>query len=343
MPDVDDKALARHLEECYLLKAIETFEPITGGYSTTNHLVVTRAARFFLKQYRTKFSAERVAQIHAVKQFVADGGIPAILPIPNPAGATFFQHDGKQYALFPFVTGKAVAAKEPLSPTALASMAELEAKLHRLSEGGAPRIIREIDLAWDTNDFVEDSTAMLHTIQMQPASAFNEEALKVLALKLQLAEQNRYSFESLNQRNDHLIHGDYHAQNLFFSKDDTVKHLFDFEKAALAPRSYELIRTIFIVILNRGFRSQKMTGLIDEAASYLRRYHSRYPISTDEIHAGVLTRYYTDIHSLWKEREVFEHKNERVKPFFSGELYALTWLSQHLEELIETLQQAVRI
>ncbi len=331
--------LLRLVEDGYATPKIDSFEPVAAGVSTANHILVAGDAKYFLKQYRAKFTPERVSQIHAAKQFFANGGIPAVLPLANKSGKTFFEHGGHCYTLFPFVEGTVVDRYHP--EQAITSMATLEAKLHRLSEHGAPQIARQIDLSWDTAEFLEEAPKVLTLIESLPHDDFNAQARKTLELKVQLVEQSSMNYDDLGLHNDHLIHGDYHAENMFFTPDHQVKYLFDFEKTGLAPRYYELIRTVFLTSLNRGFKHQSIEHHIPDAVTYIRLYHKQYPITADEIRAGVLTRYYTDIHSLWQERAVFEQGNDRVRPLFKGDYFALSWLSEHLEELIKQLQQAI--
>lgn len=326
------------INDLYEIKPVSVVERVAIGVSAENHVLANENDKYFLKRYRAKYGPDLVAQIHSAKQFCHTGGIPTVLPLPTMNGQTFFSIDGLQYALFPFVDGEVVDRYNP-DTDALHAMATLEAKLHRLSEHGVSIHLYERDLSWDTTRFLAEAERVIGVIESQPTAPFNELAINTLRLKIELAKKNTTTYDQLGLKKDHLTHGDFNAENMFFTKEHAVKYLFDFERAALGPRSYDLFLTLSQTFLQKA---DHMEERIKRCCDYVADYHHDYPIPPAEIRAGFQLRYLNDIHTAWKEQKIFENHDERMKPFLEHDFAKLTWLSEHFEAISDQFAAAVK-
>lgn len=75
---------------------------VESGFLSENYILEGGDIKYFLKKYRFDDQA-RIEEIHSVKKYFFDGGVPVIFPLQTRDGRTFFPLEGGYYALFPFV------------------------------------------------------------------------------------------------------------------------------------------------------------------------------------------------------------------------------------------------
>ncbi|RJO62279.1 hypothetical protein C4544_00320 [candidate division WS5 bacterium] len=306
------------------------------GYLTNNYILKCGDTRYFLKQYRYK-EIDRIREVHKVKQFFSDGGIPVILPIKDKEGKSFFSCEGFYYSLFPFIKGK-IIEREDLYNVPLASMAETLAKTHLLSKNGSPFTVSKKLKILDTEGFLEKTDFLLKIIEEKAIKdSYDVMAEENLRLKRKLVKQNDLNQEDLGLVNDHLIHGDYHTLNTFFDEHDKVQYIFDFEKTKLAPRVFELIRAVMFDCFNGNYHDKES---FEKASLYISKYHSVYPLEKGEIEKGMRYMYLNRIHNLWGESEHYLKNNSKVDGFLPKRLESNKYLSKNLDEFISILENA---
>jgi Ser/Thr protein kinase RdoA (MazF antagonist) len=116
---------------------ITRIEPGDEGSTNANLILNSVAGRFFLRRYSKPREAgwnriirtrETIRYEHDVMRYAAQHGIPCIPPIENIEGDTVTEHDGRFYALFPYI------ATEPLRPSGAKGIEEarLLAKYHNV-------------------------------------------------------------------------------------------------------------------------------------------------------------------------------------------------------------------
>ena len=307
-------------------------EKISGGYLSHNFILQGDNAKLFLKQYRFA-SLEKIEEIHRVKFFFRDGGIPIILPIKNNTGEYIFEDDGKFYALFPFVEGNIIRRKDR-SPKAFASAGKMLGRIHALSKNGFPRIIDSCHRGWNKQTFLERAEGMKEKIEAIPKKEyFYKLALETLNCKIQLAKENETCLEDLSLRKDHIIHGDYHGQNIFYDNNDEVQNIFDIEKTEVSPRTIEIARAIDYMCFSNDYTAKSF----DDASVFLSAYNEIYPLGIEELARGVRAYYLEKAHSIWIEEEHYIRGNFRVDCFLGGELLMLKYYSKNFNEFIDGL------
>ncbi|MEI6238542.1 MAG: phosphotransferase [bacterium] len=310
---------------------VSSSEKVAGGFLSENYFLLAGADRFFLKKYRFD-NPNRIAEVHDSKKYFADGGIPVILPIPLLDGKTFFEYNSAYYALFPFVEGRHIEEGE-LTEKAIISLGQMLGKIHILGKESKLAIEDHFKIEKDEKIFKKIEDILIKILEVNNPSDFDKTALQIIRIKKELLLKNRITYESLGLKNDHLIHGDYLAHNIFFDENDNVKWVFDFEKTNYSPRTYELFRSMMCSIPSDNFTKAD----VDNFKKYIDAYSSIYPISNDEIRRGLQLYFIKTIHGFWVESEHYLKGNTRVDHFISDNYNRIKYLSLNLDELIDVL------
>lgn len=305
---------------------LHSAEKVTKGFLSENHILHSDNKKYFLKRYRFD-SKDRIEEVHSVKKYFANGGIPVVLPIANVEGNTFFFSDGGYFALFPFVPDKQLN-RGSLADTAIISLGETLGKIHLLGkDSNLP--IKERFKAWNKEKSLE-KIEMIYTELKKETNPtdFDKLALESIETKKRLIQDNSVVYEDLKLPSDHLIHGDYLDHNVFFGPDDKVSFVFDFEKTDYSPRMYELFRSLMYSFLSGDVTEQEL----EKAKLYLDSYIAVYPTTKDELGRGLKLFYLKSIHGVWVEGEHYLNKSSRVDEFLLNDFQRIKYLLKHFDE-----------
>lgn len=302
------------LEEFYGLK-LSLVEKISSGYLSENYVLTDGGVKYFLKKHRHTDRAQ-VEGVSLAEQFFAQGGVPVILPLPAQQGEYFFEYEGGFYSLYPFADGRHID-RGMLNEPAAVSLGSTLALIHRRGkDSNLP--ISETFTPWDTKKFLAKvATIEAEIAKEAPLSEFGALVLNSLRLKKEAVLKNTVTLDQLNLPNDHLIHGDYFCNNVFFNKRDQINHVFDFEKTQYAPPMYELFRSLFV-----SFFSIPNKENLSLAKKYVDAYLVVYPLPKETIRSSLTAAYLKQIHSLWVEEEHYLKNSTRPDDLLPSQ-YAL--------------------
>lgn len=312
---------------------ITSSEKVALGFLSDNYFLSDTKTKFFLKKYRFNNSS-RIANVHSSKKYFAQGGIPVILPIPLLSGETFFEYTGAYFALFPFVEGKHIE-RGNLTESAILSLGQMLGKIHLLGKDSKLAINDEFKIENEEKTFKKIEDIIAKISEIETPNDFDKAALENVQMKKKLLLNNVMTLESLDLKNDHLIHGDYLDHNVFFDESDNVKWVFDFEKTNYSPRTYELFKSMVYGLLSADVTQTDLQN----ARKYIDAYSSVYPISKDEIKRGLQLYFVKTIHGFWVEGEHYLNGNTRVDHFLFDDHKRIKYLSENLNTLIDTLTQ----
>ncbi len=245
-------------------------EEILEGALNHNYALETTKDKYFIKSIREK-KKEQSQYVYDVEVFMGSKGIPAITLLKTLSGKISLEIDGNIYRLYEYIE----------------------------SDRGHTYSLEEY----------RDMGALLaciHSVGSQTPDTFQEKQLKVLSRPLAmerlegwkkdlLVKTERTDIEELFLRfinlkldlisklgnlevspNSTLIHGDYHQGNLLVSKETReIIGVCDWELALIAPRGYELARSIMYVCFGDEFEVESAT---EKAKSFLAGYNSTLPI-----------------------------------------------------------------
>lgn len=316
--------LLEKINDLYAIK-VTSSEKVTKGFLSENYFLSDGKNKFFLKKYRFD-NSERVAEIHASKKYFAGGGIPVILPIPLLDSKTFFEDNGAYYALFPFVDARNLETGS-LTPNAIVSLGQTLGRIHLLGRDSKLVINDHFKIENEEKTFIKIENILSKIPKADKQSDFDKIALLNIELKRDLLLKTQFKNATISDFGlecDHLIHGDYLDQNVFFDDNDNVNWVFDFEKTNYSPRTYELFRSMIYGFLS----AENITSSdLNNVKKYLEAYSSVYPISKDEIKRGLELYFFKMIHGFWVEGEHYLKNNTRVDHFLQNDYWRVKYLS----------------
>ena len=295
----------------------------------TNFWLEAGGTKYFLRKYRP-YGLERIQEIHAAKDHFSKKGIPVIAPIRTRENATFFEWEGSHYALFPFVKAKEMT-RETLNDTQLRNLGTFLADLHLA--GKEPfDAVRETEHPWSKEKFYKRLQRVLDHVAAKPEKdAFDEAVLQKLAVQSALVGENTHAYGTRYPY--HLTHNDYHVNNIFFSPDDEVSHIFDWEKTQWGTRARELARALELLASDTEFDDESFR----KAGLLLGAYNDRYPISAEELEDGVRKRILGSLHAVWIEEEHYFNGNNRADELLAREDMRIRYYRDHFDEYVATL------
>jgi len=316
-----------YLSSQFSLASLTVKEHITRGVLSDNHQVTDGTSNYFLKKWRPS-AFSHLEEIPLVERHMASHGIPVILPLVNRDGTVAVAFKDAWYSLYPYVQGNHIE-REDVTGAGLESMAALLARIHHLSVSNS-LIIQEQFKWWRSDERALDTIEKIIgvIVGIPSKSEFDEQALESLILKQRIIRSGTARPESFYLASDTLIHGDYHESNMFFHQN-AVSHIFDFEKAEMSPRVYELIRSVMLTLINGDFSAINL----DRAAQYIAAYSDVYPISPDEVRHGLRIYFTKGVHGYWIEEEHYLRGNNRPDIFMEVGLQSLRFQASHLQEL----------
>lgn len=302
------------LERLYDLE-LSVFEKVSGGYLSENYALADGDTKYFLKKHRHK-DEQQVKGVCLAEDFFAEGGVPVILPLPTKWGDSLFEHAGSFYSLYPFVNGRHIE-RGKLSEKAAVSLGETLARIHKRGKESTLPISERFN-AWDTEKFLRKAALIEAEIAGEkPTSEFGTLTLENLRLKKDAISKNTVTYEDLSLPSDHLIHGDYFCDNVFFGEEGRVSSVFDFEKTQYAPPLYELFRSMFV-----SFFSIPSEGNLLIAKKYVDAYLAVYPFPKDLVRRSLTAACLKQIHSIWIEEEHYLKHSTRPDDLLPSQ-YAL--------------------
>lgn len=323
-----DLDLLQQVETVYGLSEIVHVAPVEKGVLSANWVLYTGESKLFLKRYRFE-DESRIREIHAVKHFFADSGIPIILPISTRKGGSYMSHGGRWFALFPFIAERELE-RGHLSDTAVTSMGSMLAYIHKAGAKSSVPIEKSFNY-WDKAVFLHKSeTFLAHIEALESKTEFDEMALRDLRGKLELIQTIDAVPADFGLQADHLLHGDFLNHNLFFTEQDNVSHVFDLEKCLYGPRAYELVRSFLYSIADGDWNNE----IARRIRIYIKAYRNVYAISNEEIANGLELYYVKSLYNVWIQHEHYVLGNTRPDQFLAPDMARTEFLSMHRQQVL---------
>lgn len=287
-------------------------ELITKGFLSENFKVVCENGIYFLKQYRAELDQNRVEDIHKSKVFFAGQGIPVVMPIANDRGDFFVSHEGRFFALFPFVNGHTYPDQH-CSMLELRSLARMLARVHNAGETADVGYVGKSFEQKNKEETLAHAQTVIAAIENEilrtGGTEFDQSALRIAREKQKLIRE--WSFSEQKPLPHILVHYDLHAGNVFFDDDDQVQHVFDFELVQHEPAAFDVVRTMTIVCMDYGLREEKW----DRVHNFLDAYREVRALSEEDLRAGVIEFIKYRTTSFWVEEEHYLKNNVRIDRF----------------------------
>ncbi len=332
-----DSNLIDYLNQAYKLDILEQVEKVTGGFLSDNYRLETKSGqKFFLKQHRHT-DENVIRQVMIIEKYFSDHKIPIILPISDLHNQSYFKYQENFYSLYPYINAKSVSRKT-ISDKALEQMGIMLGKIHLAGKNADKSKFSQRSNNLKVTKFYNRYPILLEAITTQTdPTNYDTQALKLLKLKLEMSKSQTWEESELQMPYDHLIHGDYHDQNIFFNENEEVTHIFDLEKSEIAPRLFELIRSIDYVCFNNGYTQE----VYNKALIYRNAYHHVYPIPKVELRKTLNAYVSSKTHDTWILHEHYITKSTRQDDLFPYHIAGINYLKDNYQTWINKLLEGI--
>lgn len=241
-------------------------QAVSGGTLNLNLRVPTEAGPLFARRYRRELDPERLSYEHAVTNWVAGRGIPAVAPLVSPDGETVVEVSGARWSLFPWVDGRP-PIRGKITPSEAIAIGDVHGRIQRAlaehpdSDGRTLQALSD-DLTLDSGAAVEQLAALERAAAEQGVPPAIAEAI---AFQRQLLEDGHgRPFSDFAWLPIQLLHRDFHDQQVLLGPDQSdsepvsVLGIVDWEMTSVEARVWELVRSL--------------ASLLPDADAHLRRF-----------------------------------------------------------------------
>ena len=293
------------LESDFHFGKIVSIVEITEGVLNKNYILETDIGKFFIKRIREKAVGILPATV-LVEELMRERGIPAICMLSSKTGEKFVVYDGTAYSVYSFIESD---RSHKYSFEDYRRMGVLLGEIHKAGSYEIPELLaRHKFIIKPKNEVIKELEEHKTHIQTLPIlENIDKEFLDYIDLKLSLISSVDLGNHLANET---LTHGDYHAGNLLIeARSRKIIGVCDWEKARMAPRAYELARSLLYISFAEEYTES--TGL-ESASEVITGYMSVYPITKDEMREGLRARLHHTVCSAWLERQHYELKDSRA-------------------------------
>ena len=313
-------------------------EVAPGGLLNQNLFARTALGAYFLKGYRYA-DPEPLKREHALVRFAVDAGLPALAPLATPAGETYLRVGGRWWAVFPRLES-AHLSTDVLTVQHARDLGRTLGRLHSMlatfPESGRSRFPSWP--LWDEARAVAEMAEYEGIIRRRPAlDPFDQHTLSSFGFRRTLLGGAVPPADSFAGLPAHLLHGDFHLGNLFWSPDDRVDSIIDWELARNGPRAWELIRALDLCL---GLE-REIDGSAERLIAFVHGYAGVAPLSQQECEAMPDLYWASRIHSLWVYEEHYRRGSARSDRLAMQDVELLHWLAASRPRVAAALREAL--
>jgi len=215
------------------------------------------------------------------------------------------KHNGGFYALFPRAVGQQLE-RVALTSVEIAAMGTFLGRVHNALHDFPSKHVQARSLAVDRSLSVANIEQLIALLRGRPRSTEPDHACQrrleeQLAWIEQTASLEAPSLDSLQAQ---VIHGDYQQTNLFFEHGH-VSGIIDWDQAYVAPRAWELVRTMHLV-----------WDLVPmPCATFLAAYRAGTRLDDAELELAAGAYGCMRDHDTWLYEALYLEGNQRVRQF----------------------------
>ena len=268
MIEVEDRVAARLADAVtrHYRREVQSIVRIAKGMGTTNWLVHTSAANYFLKQYPPDIDIAGEAAALTLSQEARAAGVPAPLVIPSVDGELLWSQGDLALALFEYVpdTHSGVA----LSCAEMVRAGHTLGRLHASMRGRSG--LRDTAAVWLALDARRKQAAFERYFPIierkEEQDAFDRRTVALLHRRLELLPRAAALLASLPPLARQVVHGDYSIWNILF-RDGELVAVVDFRPPELFLPAFEIGRGALV--------PEAMTtdpGWLDKALAFVEAY-----------------------------------------------------------------------
>lgn len=239
-------------------------------------------------------------------EHVASKGIPAMQPVRTVEGRPFVERDGGLWMLSPFAPGFQTDRKV-MTPAQDRGTGRYLALLFDALADCPHDLAKRRSLGVDVAHTLAEIGRIEQLIRAFPnAGEYESHALGRLEARRKWIEA--HADETISGLMDlpvQVIHGDYQERNLFFDDKDCVVALVDWDNAWIAPREWEIVRTLNFVMLFDPARGR----------TFVEGFLERADLDIDALDRAAWAYSVNRAHDLFLYKEIYDRGNERTRQF----------------------------
>lgn len=230
-----------------------------GSVNSNFRLVASGGSVFFGRIYEEQDAEGASSELRLLEE-LAEAGVPTARPLRCTSGALLCEHEGKPFALYPWVNGD-ILCQAKVTPAACERVGEALARVHLASASSSPLS--------EGRFRVEDLARRLAVVRKKATADLVRAAL-IIEQRLETYASKR---DLLLPRG--VIHGDLFRDNVLWS-DGSIRALLDFESASSGPFVYDIGVALLAWCYGASFDLDLMLAL-------LRGYMRQRPLSSAEL------------------------------------------------------------
>lgn len=331
MPQKDYTAALGKVRELYKANNILIVRNL-GGFSSDNIQVNMDGKSYVLKAYHNK-KPQEVDRIEKLTQFLAENKFPVFNPVLTCEGKTHFVFEDKVLSLFPMIEG--VVLHEPsLNPEILAQIAHLFASFHRL-DGSSLSLNSSLMIPISRKKIKADALKALSLITSTSLGHGTDKLAKdLIDCKMSTLDMMTGSdlFKPLADH-QHLVHGDFHNQNILFDDKFNIVRLLDFEHVHYGHRIEDVMHFILLACCASGFNETNLT----KARSFLCSYQTNFPLRQDEISLGLRYAIFKECSSFFLETNLYQGGDPFLIKLLKRDLKKIEYFNEHFESFLKQI------
>lgn len=284
---------------------------ISSGVSNRCFLLNSERGQFVIKAL-CHSNKSNVTYVHEVEKFIYSNGIPSICMMLTKCGDVCAEYETQLYTVYKY-TDQSLSQGEPYR--FVRESGRLLGLIHKISQGHIPRTLKLRQFILPDPHISKTKLRAIRARILRNAQSKADDAfITFIGKKLHYLKCQR---DYIGFNNDTLIHGDFHKDNLIFScGSNSVVGICDWDDAKMAPRSYEVARSI-IYLCFAGHGSIRKG--IKYARAFVEAYRSACPISANELSDGMHLHFKQLLTSTWLEERHYLQNDTRASKFIYEE------------------------
>lgn len=282
--------------------------PQTGTINTIR-VLTTDKGRFVLRVYRHHI-LERIETEYRIVTWVAEKGIPAVVPLTTRDGENFVEYEGQFVTLLPFAVGKQIA-RDQLQVCDVHVMGRLLGRLHRVletfpSENMSPVWVKIEPVG--TLEGIDRLEGVIRAIK-NPQETDEYALSQLISRREWLLGREVEDVSGLFELPYQVVHGDFQETNVFFDEGE-VSAIIDWDRVYTAPTVWEIVRALHLMLRFD----------LDHSVAFLKAYRETHAFSMDDLDVAVHCYGLHRAYELWLFEEIYDYGNDRLRQFvYPGE------------------------
>lgn len=293
-----------------------------GGLTADNFIVSDGSASYVLKNYKGKSESDIVFEENLLKELAAQN-LPVVQPL-NFNGKTRFYEDGSFFSLFPLVDGGVLHGRQ-LKAVHFKEIAKVMPSFHAINS-------LKTNLKMSEEIYGKKRIDAFYSL---PNQTLPRNISRLLSLKKELLESvESDSFTSYFNKK-HLVHGDFHNENILFS-NDRLAALLDFDLCHLGNRMEDVFNFLWLAFFSGAINDET----VEQAKSYLNEMNAVYAFTPDELSFGFSFMLYSFATSVFIEQNAIKGENPLFSDLIERDLNKAEYLIENRNALFLILNTA---